>query len=57
MVEVRDWLRHRSVAQTERAYAFLRVEGLQRAVNRGHDYGHRARGSAQKQAGLNDPQT
>ncbi len=56
MVEVRDWLRHKSVAQTERAYAFLRVEDLHRAVTRGHNSGHRARGFAEKKAGLKDPQ-
>lgn len=30
--EVRDWLVHESVAQTERAYAFLKVDALRAAV-------------------------
>lgn len=30
--KVRDWLGHESVQQTERAYAFLRVDALQEAV-------------------------
>lgn len=32
--EVRDWLGHESVQQTERAYAFLKVDALQTAVQR-----------------------
>jgi integrase len=32
--KVQDWLGHESVMQTERAYAFLRVEDLHRAVTK-----------------------
>lgn len=34
MEEVRDWLGHESIAQTERAYAFLKVDALQTAVQK-----------------------
>ena len=40
--EVRDWLGHMSVQQTERAYAFLRVDQLHRSARTGTEAGTEA---------------
>ena len=39
MAEVGRWLGHKSVEQTERAYAFLEVEHLHAAIRAGTNVG------------------